>query len=160
MKNSLRPCTRILFLSLAATLAIGVIATISWSAQSAPQETAAQQTKSIPETTMNDQTDLALTVYNSNVALVRDTRELSLPAGEFQLRFSDIAASINPATVHLRPLAQPEKLSVLEQNYEYDLLDPPKIIAEICRPRSHHAPPNSKRWIDRMAGRKSHAARQ
>ena len=128
MKNSLRPRTRILILSLAAALAIGAIATFSWSAQSAPQEAAAQQTKSIPETTMNDQTDLALTVYNSNIALVRDTRELSLPAGEFQLRFSDIAASINPATVHLRPLAQPEKLSVLEQNYEYDLLDPQKLL--------------------------------
>ena len=128
MKNSLRPRTRILILSLAAALAIGAIATFSWSAQSAPQEAAAQQTKSIPETTMNDQTDLALTVYNSNIALVRDTRELSLPTGEFQLRFSDIAASINPATVHLRPLAQPEKLSVLEQNYEYDLLDPQKLL--------------------------------
>jgi hypothetical protein len=128
MNNSLRPRIRILVLSLAAMLAIGVIATISWSAQSAPHETSAQKTKSMPETTMNDQTDLAITVYNSNIALVRDTRELSLPAGEFQLRFSDIAASINPATVHLRPLAQPEKLSVLEQNYEYDLLDPQKLL--------------------------------
>ena len=40
----------------------------------------------------------------------------------------DIAASINPATVHFRSLTEPAKLSVLEQNYEYDLLDPNKLL--------------------------------
>jgi hypothetical protein len=80
------------------------------------------------ETTMNDQTDLAVTVYNSNIALVRDTRDVALPSGDFQLRFMDIASTINPATVHFRSLADPEKLSVLEQNYEYDLLDANKVL--------------------------------
>jgi hypothetical protein len=80
------------------------------------------------ETTMNDQTDLAVTVYNSNVALVRDTRDVSLPSGDFQLRFMDIASTVNPATVHIRSLADPEKLSILEQNYEYDLLDAAKLL--------------------------------
>lgn len=75
-----------------------------------------------------DQTDLALTVYNSNIALVRDTRELALPSGESTLRFMDIAASINPATVHLRSLGEPAKLDVVEQNYEYDLLEPAKLL--------------------------------
>jgi hypothetical protein len=80
------------------------------------------------DTTMGDQTDLAVTVYNSNVALVRDTREVSLPGGESQLRFMDIASTINPATVHIRALAAPEKLNVLEQDYEYDLLDADKVL--------------------------------
>src|ERR1039457_6060644 len=80
------------------------------------------------ETTMSDQTDLAVTVYNSNVALVRDTRDVSLPSGDFQLRFMDIASTIMPATVHFRSLADPEKLGVLEQNYEYDLLDANKLL--------------------------------
>src|SRR5690242_14863433 len=62
------------------------------------------------ESTGADQTDLALTVYNSNIALVRDTREISLQSGESALRFMDIAASINPATVHLRSLTDPDKL--------------------------------------------------
>ena len=75
-----------------------------------------------------DQTDLALTVYNSNVALVRDTREVSLPSGQSTLRFMDIAASINPATVHFRSLGEPDKVDVVEQNYEYDLLDPAKLL--------------------------------
>lgn len=144
MKTSVLPSTRMLVLSLAVMLAVGAIATLGWSAlaanakgrtqhrndsgaQSASHETTMPETTT-PETTMNDQTDLAVTVYNSNVALVRDTRELTIPTGEFRLRFSDIAASINPATVHLRPLAQPEKLSVLEQDYEYDLLDPQKLL--------------------------------
>jgi hypothetical protein len=79
-------------------------------------------------TTLADQTDLALTVYNSNLSLVRDVRQLTLPPGESLLRFMDIAASINPATVHFRSLTDPTKLSVLEQNYEYDLLDPNKLL--------------------------------
>ena len=64
-------------------------------------------------TTLNDQVDLAVTVYNSNIALVRDVRQLTLPAGEFHLRFMDIAASINPATVHFRSLTEPSHLAVV-----------------------------------------------
>ena len=79
-------------------------------------------------TTLNDQVDLALTVYNSDLALVRDVRQLSLPGGTFPLQFMDVAGSINPATVHLRSLTEPSRLSVLEQNYEYDLLDPNKLL--------------------------------
>ena len=81
-----------------------------------------------PSTTLNDQTDLAITVYNSNIALVRDVRQLTLPAGIFRLKFQDIAATVNPATVHFRSLTEPDKLGVLEQNYEYDLLDPAKLL--------------------------------
>jgi hypothetical protein len=79
-------------------------------------------------TTLADQTEIALTVYNSNLSLVRDVRQLNLPTGESVLRFMDIAASINPATVHFRSLTEPAKLSVAEQNYEYDLLDPNKLL--------------------------------
>jgi hypothetical protein len=79
-------------------------------------------------TTLGDQTDLALTVYNSNLSLVRDVRELTLPSGESLLKFMDIAASINPSTVHFRSLSDPGKLEVLEQNYEFDLLEPAKLL--------------------------------
>jgi hypothetical protein len=79
-------------------------------------------------TTLADQSDLAVTVYNSNIALVRDVRQLTLPAGDSRLKFMDIAASINPATVHFRSVTEPTKLGVLEQNYEYDLLDPNKLL--------------------------------
>ena len=74
-------------------------------------------------TTQKDQSDLSVTVYNSNLALVRDVRQIHLPSGVFPLRFEDVAANIMPATVHFRSLSDPAKLGVLEQNYEYDLLD-------------------------------------
>jgi hypothetical protein len=69
-----------------------------------------------------------VTVYNSDIALVRDVREIQLPQGNSDLRFVDIAATVNPATVHFRSLTDPSKVRVLEQNYEYDLLDPDKLL--------------------------------
>ena len=79
-------------------------------------------------TTLDDQSELSLTVYNSDIALVRDVRNLQLARGIGNLRFMDIAATVNPATVHFRSLTEPSQVSVLEQNYEYDLLDPDKLL--------------------------------
>ncbi len=97
------------------------------SAQSSGQA-AQQPADGTVTTTLADQTDLSVTVYNSSLALVRDVRQLTLPSGESRLRFMDIAASINPAAVHFRSLTEPTKLNVFEQNYEYDLLDPNKLL--------------------------------
>ena len=80
------------------------------------------------QTTLEDQVDLAVTVYNSDLALVRDVRDLRLARGTGELRFMDIAATVNPATVHFRSITQPAQLDVLEQNYEYDLLEPDKLL--------------------------------
>jgi hypothetical protein len=90
------------------------------------KEDAARKQPSI--TTEKDQVDLAVTVYNSNIALVRDVRQIHLPSGMFPLHFEDVAASINPATVHFRSLVDASKLNVIEQNYEFDLLDPQKLL--------------------------------
>jgi hypothetical protein len=79
-------------------------------------------------TTAEDQEELAVTVYNSDLALVRDVRRLTLPRGTSELRFMDIAATVNPATVHFRSLSEPTRVGVLEQNYEYDLLEPDKLL--------------------------------
>jgi hypothetical protein len=89
---------------------------------------AAAQGAGHDQTTLDDQVELALTVYNSEIALVRDVRNLVLPRGSFDLRFMDIAATVNPATVHFRSLTEPSRISVLEQNYEYDLLEPDKLL--------------------------------
>jgi len=78
--------------------------------------------------TLDDQSELSLTVYNSDLALVRDVRSLELPRGTFDLKFMDIAATVNPATVHFRSLSEPSRVNVLEQNYEYDLLEPDKLL--------------------------------
>jgi hypothetical protein len=84
--------------------------------------------EAVHTSTRADQKDLAVTVYNSNVALVRDVRRLRLPSGAVDLRFMDIAAQVNPATVHIVSLTAPKELTVLEQNYEYDLLNPAKLL--------------------------------
>jgi hypothetical protein len=94
----------------------------------AQEREAARVAASDQATTLNDQTDLNVTVYNSNIALIRDVRQLTVPTGSFRLKFEDIAATVNPATVHFRSLTEPEKLNVIEQNYEYDLLEPAKLL--------------------------------
>ena len=94
-----------------------------------PQEKGpAQSSAGDQSTTEKDQTDLSVAIYNSNIALVRDVRQLQLPSGSFRLKFMDIAATVNPATVHFRSLAEPDKVGVIEQDYEYDLLEPNKLL--------------------------------
>jgi hypothetical protein len=78
--------------------------------------------------TLDDQVELSLTVYNTDLALVRDVRNVELAPGTSDLRFMDIAATVNPATVHFRSLSQPPRVRVVEQNYEYDLLEPDKLL--------------------------------
>jgi hypothetical protein len=82
----------------------------------------------VATTTQKDQVDLNVTVYNSNLALIRDVRQIHLSSGVSPLRFEDVAAAIMPATVHFRSLSEPARLSVVEQNYEYDLLDAQKLL--------------------------------
>ena len=94
----------------------------------APAAAVAQASQTPGTSTLDDQTELAVTVYNSDLALVRDVRNVQLPRGTFDLKFMDIAATVNPATVHFRSLTEPGRLGVLEQNYEYDLLEPDKIL--------------------------------
>jgi len=80
------------------------------------------------ETTLEDQTDVAVTVYNNNLALVRDRRNVVLYPGEVSLRFMDVAQQVRPETVSLRSLTEPDALSIVEQNYEYDLMSPAKLM--------------------------------
>ena len=79
-------------------------------------------------TTSRDRQSVNITVYNSNLGLVRETRRLTLPAGRIALRFADVTAQIRPETVHLASLTAPASLRILEQNYQYDLLNPAKLL--------------------------------
>ncbi|HLO25984.1 MAG TPA: DUF4139 domain-containing protein [Geobacteraceae bacterium] len=86
------------------------------------------QGKLLLTSTQADQTGIAVTVYNVNLGLVKDRRKISPAPGVGELRFMDVAAQIIPASVHIRSLADPDSLRVLEQNYEYDLLSPQKLM--------------------------------
>src|SRR5213082_1216661 len=79
-------------------------------------------------TTARDRQSVNITVYNSNLGLVRETRRLILPDGRIALRFSDVTSQIRPETVHLASLTSPSELRILEQNYQYDLLNPAKLL--------------------------------
>lgn len=78
--------------------------------------------------TIDAQEKVSITVYNSDIGLVRDTRTLRLPTGSSRLRFMDVAQQIDPTTVHIKSLTAPTDLTVVEQSYEFDLLNPQKLL--------------------------------
>ena len=79
-------------------------------------------------TGLNDQEAVSITVYNSNIGLIKDVRRLTLPTGVIELKFGDVADKIMPQTVHIKSLSDASRVQVLEQNYEYDLLTPQKLL--------------------------------
>jgi hypothetical protein len=96
---------------------------------------------------LDDQTDISVTIYNSNIGLVRDRRSISLKSGIQELRFMDVASRIIPSSVHIKSVVKPESLRVLEQNYEYDLLNPQKLLDKYVgkNVRLYHKNPYTER---------------
>src|SRR4030043_987760 len=78
--------------------------------------------------TLKDQQNISVTIYNSKIGLVKDTRLIEFKPGIHELKFMDVAGKIDPTTVHIKSLTNGSSLSVLEQNYEYDLLSPQKLL--------------------------------
>src|SRR5258708_23085699 len=76
----------------------------------------------------SERESVALTVYNGNFGLVREVRNVTLKEGRVSLEFRDVAEHIQPETVAIKSLSAPSALSVLEQNYRYDLLTPQKLL--------------------------------
>ncbi len=73
-------------------------------------------------------TGVDLTVYNQNVALVKDKRVLALKSGTNEVRFTDVAAQIDPTSVQFTSLTDPNGTRVIEQNYAYDIVGSQKIL--------------------------------
>lgn len=65
----------------------------------------------------------ALTIYNDNFAVVRESRQMSFEKGLNTAKFTDVASAIDPTSVNFSCLSAPGAVSVLEQNYEYDLVN-------------------------------------
>jgi hypothetical protein len=76
----------------------------------------------------NQRKEVSITVYNQNFGLVREVRELDVGTGLVDLEFRDVASTIQPETVSIKSLSGAGSLSVLEQNYRYDLLTPAKLL--------------------------------
>jgi len=68
-----------------------------------------------------------VTVYNSNIALVKESRQFDLEAGVNRVDVTDVPAAILPETVFFRSLTDPDTV-VLEQNYEYDIVGSQKLL--------------------------------
>lgn len=99
------------------TLAVGVTL-IACLAHAAPERT----------TTLKDQQEVAVTIYNENLALVKDTRKVKLVGGEGRLAWRDVSARIRPETALLRNLTHAKGFYLIEQNFDFDLLTPNKLL--------------------------------
>jgi hypothetical protein len=90
----------------------------------APLAAHAQTAPSVPAPDQTAQGDVALTIYNNDLALVQDTRVLNLAAGRTRQEFPDVSAAIRAETVTLSGGG----VGVVEQNFDYDLLTPEKLM--------------------------------
>lgn len=77
-----------------------------------------------PLAALAQEREVSVTIYNSNLALVEDARPLDLKAGRQKLEFKDVSAAIRPETVSLSAPG----VTILEQNFDYDLLTPDKLM--------------------------------
>lgn len=90
--------------------------------------TFAKETNSVKTSTTSDQVSVNVTVYNNGMSLIRDSRKITLPKGVGELRFEEIAQNIKPSSVLAKSLSNPNAFEIIEQNYEYDLLNSDKLL--------------------------------
>ena len=79
-------------------------------------------------TTLDDQSSVAVTIYNENLALIKDQRKITLDKGFNKLAFRGVSARMRSETALLRSLNPSIQLHVLEQNFDFDLLTPQKLL--------------------------------
>ncbi|HKJ80877.1 MAG TPA: DUF4139 domain-containing protein [Ignavibacteriaceae bacterium] len=72
-----------------------------------------------------EQRSIAVTVYNQNLGVVKDVRNIDIKSGISSLAITDVAQNIDPTSVHINLNGD-----VLEQNYQYDLVSLYKILAK------------------------------
>jgi hypothetical protein len=79
-------------------------------------------------TTREDQREVAVTIYNDNLALVKDSRKVKLDKERNQLAWREVSAQMRPETALLRNLSNPLGFRLIEQNFDFDLLTPQKLL--------------------------------
>ncbi len=105
-----------------------------------------------------DQKEVAVTIYNEDLALVRDLRQVTLPKGEASLALREVSARIRPETALLRSLTAPGKLTILEQNFDFDLLTPRKLLEKYVGKEVRLVRTHPETGVDRMETAKVLAA--
>jgi hypothetical protein len=93
---------------------------------------------------------VAVTIYNDNFGLVREERSVTLGEGRVELAYADVSAHIEPETVQIKSLTDPSGLSVLEQNYRYDLLSPGTLLKKYVGKKLRVARYNEKLGTDEI----------
>ena len=78
--------------------------------------------------TLADQQSVAVTIYNENLALIKDLRRVALQAGRNRLALREVSGRMRPETALLRSLSHPGSLAMVEQNFDFDLLTPAKLL--------------------------------
>ena len=114
-------------------IAVAVLFTLSiapYSSGAIALETNQQNNTSQDEvrSTINEQQSVAVTIYNNNLALVKDQRKVQLGSGIQRLAIRDVSAQMRAETALLRSLSHPGGFSTLEQNFDFDLLTPEKLL--------------------------------
>jgi hypothetical protein len=82
----------------------------------------------LPTLALAEEGKIAITIYNQNLALVKDLRDLSFQKGRNEIEFTDVASQIDPTSVYFKSLDSPDKINILEQNYQFDLVSSDKIL--------------------------------
>jgi len=82
----------------------------------------------VPVSVQATNSSVAVTIYNQDLGLVKDVRELEFQKGKSVIKFTDVAAQIDPTSVHFKPVNAADKVAILEQNYQYDLVSSTKIL--------------------------------
>jgi len=72
--------------------------------------------------------EVAVTVYNENIGLVKNVREVTIAQGQSELDFKDVPSKIDPTSVHFVSRTAPGSVAILEQNYQYDLVSASKLL--------------------------------
>lgn len=80
------------------------------------------------KSTIQDQAEVAVTIYNDQLALVKDLRTIRLESGFNKLAFREVSAQMRPETALLRSLDYPDGFHLIEQNFDFDLLTPQKLL--------------------------------
>lgn len=97
------------------------IAAAALAASAAAQTAPAGEAAAPAETA---QGDVSITIYNSNLALVQDVRQLPIAQGRSRVEFPDVSAQIRPQTLSFAAAGT----TIIEQNFDYDLLTPSKLM--------------------------------